>query len=146
MLMQYFFNIILFAISASNMLLMHFIYHLRFFCYWVNSKDHFKNDFKKSRTDLGAKLVRDQIKKFPKMQGSKVHLRLIIIIIIKKKTPQYHFYLLVKKKRRRKRQNSSSLALSLSLPLKNKRLHLFFFFFNPPPSLSPSLNLTLLFH
>ena len=144
MLTQYFFNIILFAISASNMLLMHSVYHLRFFCYWVNSKDHFKNDFKKSRTDLGAKLVRDQIKKLPKMQESKVHLRLIIIIIIiiiKKKTPQYHFYLLVKKKnnnkRRRKRQNPSSLALSLSLPLKNKRLHLFFFFLIPHPPFLP---------
>ena len=36
---------------------MHFVRHFRFFCYWIDGKDHFKNDLKKSRTDLGAKSV-----------------------------------------------------------------------------------------
>ena len=43
--------------SAINMPSMHSVCHLRFFCYWVDGRDHFKNDFKKSRTDLGAKSV-----------------------------------------------------------------------------------------
>ena len=52
-----YFIIILLATSAINMPPMHSICHLRFFCYWVDGKDHFKNDFKKSRTDLEAKSV-----------------------------------------------------------------------------------------
>ena len=52
-----FINVILLATSTSNMPSMHFVCHLKFFCYWVDGKDHFKNDFKKSRTDLGAKSV-----------------------------------------------------------------------------------------
>ena len=52
-----FFNIILFTTSAINMP-MHSVCHLRFFCYWVNGKDYFKNDLKKKlRTDLRAKSV-----------------------------------------------------------------------------------------
>ena len=52
-----FINVILLATSASNMPPMHSVCQIRFFCYWVDGKDHFKNDFKKSRTDLGAKSV-----------------------------------------------------------------------------------------
>ena len=52
-----FINVILLATLASNMSLMHFVCHLRFFCYRVDGRDHFKHDFKKSRTDLGAKSV-----------------------------------------------------------------------------------------
>ena len=52
-----FIDVILLAISASNMPPMHSVCHFRFFCYWVDGNDHFKNDFKKSRTDLGAKSV-----------------------------------------------------------------------------------------
>ena len=52
-----FFNIILFAISAFNMPPMHFVCHLKFLCYWVDSRDYFKNDFKKPRIDLGVKSV-----------------------------------------------------------------------------------------
>ena len=47
-----FINVILLATSASNMPPMHSVCHLRFFYYWVDSKDHFKNDFKKSGIDL----------------------------------------------------------------------------------------------
>ena len=52
-----FINVILLATSASNMPPMHSVCQIRFFCYWVDGKDHFKNDFKKSRTDLRAKSV-----------------------------------------------------------------------------------------
>ena len=52
-----FINVILLATLASNMPPMHFVCHLIFFRYWVDSRDHLKNDFKKSRIDLGAKLV-----------------------------------------------------------------------------------------
>ena len=34
-----------------------FVCHLSFFRNWVDGRDHFKNDFKKSRIDLGAKSV-----------------------------------------------------------------------------------------
>ena len=50
-----FINVILLAILASNMPPMHSVCHLRFFCYRVDGRDYFKNDFKKSRTDLGTK-------------------------------------------------------------------------------------------
>ena len=45
--------------SAFTVYTVHFVCYLRFFCYCVDGKDHFKNDLKKkkSRTDLGAKLV-----------------------------------------------------------------------------------------
>ena len=52
-----FINVILVDTLASNMPPMHSVYHLRFFYYWVDGRDHFKNDFKKLRTDLGAKSV-----------------------------------------------------------------------------------------
>ena len=52
-----FINVILLATLVSNMPPMHFVCHLRFFRYLVDGRDHFKNDCKKSRTDLGAKLV-----------------------------------------------------------------------------------------
>ena len=52
-----FINVILLATSASNMPPMHSICHLRFFYYWVDGNDYFKNDFKKSKTDLGTKSV-----------------------------------------------------------------------------------------
>ena len=35
----------------------HAVCHLSFFRDWVDSRDHFKNDFKKSGTYLEAKLV-----------------------------------------------------------------------------------------
>ena len=34
-----------------------FVCHLSFFRNWVDGRDHFKNDFKKSRIELGAKSV-----------------------------------------------------------------------------------------
>ena len=53
-----FINVILLATLVSNMPPMHFVCHLRFFHYWVNGKDHLKNDLKKkSRIDLRAKSV-----------------------------------------------------------------------------------------
>ena len=52
-----FINVILLATSTSNMPPMHSVCHLKFFCYWVDGNDHFKNDFKKSMIDLRAKLV-----------------------------------------------------------------------------------------
>ena len=50
-----FIDVVLLATSASNMSPMHSVCHFRFFCYRVDGKDHFKNDFKKSRTNLRAK-------------------------------------------------------------------------------------------
>ena len=56
-----FINVILLVTSASNMPPMHSICHLRFFCYWVGGRDHFKNDLKKikdgprSKINLGTK-------------------------------------------------------------------------------------------
>ena len=44
-----FINVILLATLASNMPPMHFICHLRFFCYWVDGRDHLKNDLKKNQ-------------------------------------------------------------------------------------------------
>ena len=52
-----FINVILLAMLASNMPPIHFVCHLRFFCYWVDGGDHFKNDFKKSMIVLRAKSV-----------------------------------------------------------------------------------------
>ena len=52
-----FINVILLATSVSNMPPMHSICYLRFFCYWVDGRDHFKNDFRKLMTDLRAKLI-----------------------------------------------------------------------------------------
>jgi len=52
-----FIDVILLAISVSNMPPMHFVCHLRFFCYRVDGKNHFKNDLKKSMTDLEAKSI-----------------------------------------------------------------------------------------
>ena len=52
-----FINVILLATSASNMPPIHFFCHLRFFCYWVDGRGQNKNDFLKSRTDLGAKSI-----------------------------------------------------------------------------------------
>ena len=52
-----FIDVILLATLLSNIPPMYFVCHLRFFCYWVDDRDHFKNDFKKSRTDLGAKSI-----------------------------------------------------------------------------------------
>ena len=43
--------------SAFIAYTMHSVRHLRFFCYWVDGSDHFKNDLKKSGTNLGAKSV-----------------------------------------------------------------------------------------
>jgi len=37
-----FINVILLVITASNMPSMHSVCHLRFFCYWVDNRDHFK--------------------------------------------------------------------------------------------------------
>ena len=37
------------ATSTSNMPSMHSVCHLRFFCYWADGNNHFKNDFKKSK-------------------------------------------------------------------------------------------------
>ena len=48
-----FINVILLVTSTSNMPPMHFICHIRFFCYWVDGRD----PFKKSKTDLGAKSI-----------------------------------------------------------------------------------------
>jgi len=50
-----FIDVILLATSASNTPPIHSVCHLKFFCYRVDGRDHFKNDFKKSRTDLRAK-------------------------------------------------------------------------------------------
>ena len=52
-----FIDVILLATSASNMPPMHPVCHIKFFCYQVDGRDHFKNDFKKSRTGLGVKSV-----------------------------------------------------------------------------------------
>ena len=52
-----FINVISLATSASNMPPMHFVCHLRFFYYCVDDRNHFKNNFKKLRTNLRAKLV-----------------------------------------------------------------------------------------
>ena len=52
-----FINVILLATLASNMPPIHFVCHLRFFCYWVDGRGQNKNDFLKSRTDLGAKSI-----------------------------------------------------------------------------------------
>ena len=39
------------------MLPMHSVCHLRFFCNWVDGEDKNKNDFLKSRNDVGAKSI-----------------------------------------------------------------------------------------
>ena len=50
-----YFIIILLATLAINMPTMHSICHFSIFRNWVDSKDHFKNDYEKERTHLGAK-------------------------------------------------------------------------------------------
>lgn len=52
-----FIDVVLLATSASNMSPMHSVCHFRFFCYRVDGKDHFKNNFKKSWTNLRAQSV-----------------------------------------------------------------------------------------
>ena len=52
-----FINVILLATLASNMPPIHFVCHLKFFCYWVDGRGQNKNDFLKSRIDLGAKSI-----------------------------------------------------------------------------------------
>ena len=52
-----FIDVILLAISASNMPPMHSVCHLRFFCYWVDGEDKNKKDFLKSGTDVGVKSI-----------------------------------------------------------------------------------------
>ena len=71
MLTWYFFYIILFVISSSNMPPMHSVCHFRFFCYWVDRMDHFKNNFKKSRTDLRAKSVQGLNREMTQNVGTK---------------------------------------------------------------------------
>ena len=51
------FYFILLAISASNMQTVHLVCHICIFSYWVDDKDQNKNDFLKSGTDLGVKLI-----------------------------------------------------------------------------------------
>ena len=52
-----FFQFNFFATSAISMPHMHSVCHFKFFCYCDDGRDNFKNDFKKSRIDLRAKLV-----------------------------------------------------------------------------------------
>ena len=60
-----FINVILLATLAFNMPPMHSICHLRIFCYCVDGRDHFINDFKKikdwpkSKISLGTKSRND---------------------------------------------------------------------------------------
>ena len=62
-----FINVISLATSASNMPPMHFVCHLRFFYYCVDDRNHFKNNFKKLRTNLRAKSVLGPNREMPKM-------------------------------------------------------------------------------
>ena len=85
-----FINVISLATSASNMPPMHFVCHLWFFYYCVDGRNHFKNNFKKLRTDLRAKSVLGPNREMAQNVGTKSAFmpnnnnnNIIIIIIIK---------------------------------------------------------------
>ena len=52
-----FFNNILISTSVSRQQVGHVVCNLSFFRNWVEGRDHFKNDLKKSGTDLETKSV-----------------------------------------------------------------------------------------
>ena len=64
---KYFTIIILIITSTFNVPIGHFVCYVRFFCYWVDSRDQNRFDFPKSETDLEEKSNRDQIDNRPKI-------------------------------------------------------------------------------
>ena len=56
---------------ASNMPPIHFVCHLRFFCYWIDGRGQNKNDFLKLGTDLGAKSIPGQNRESDQNVGTK---------------------------------------------------------------------------
>ena len=56
---------------AFTVYTVHSVCYLRFFCYWVDGRDHFKNDLKKSGTDLGAKSIYESNREMAQNVGTK---------------------------------------------------------------------------
>ena len=66
-----FFNNILISTSAPYQQVGLVVCHLNFFRNWVDGRNHFKNDFKKSGTNPGAKSVQGPNRKMAQNVGTK---------------------------------------------------------------------------
>ena len=75
-----FFNNILISTLAPCQQVGHAVCHLSFFRNWVDGRDHIKNDFKKSRTDPGAKSIQEPNREMAQNVGPKVYLRLLQLV------------------------------------------------------------------